>query len=285
LAIQWNQQLDLAFAALADPTRRAMLARLAAGEATVTELGEPFDMTQPSVSKHLKVLERAGLISRGRAAQTRPCRLEMAPLKEIADWMAPYRQLWDESFDRLDAYLQAPPRPPKIGKKNAAPADHNAVFEITRQVRSAACRRLEGLERGRCARALVGAERLLDRRQAPGVPPRRLLPLRDGVRRRTAMWGASTTVRSSPPNASSGSTRSRTNAAASRGLHSATPVRSRILNSVVFTEHGGETTVALRAEPFGEVDAERRYFIDLRPSLEQGYGGRSISSRTICAVS
>ena len=76
-------------------------------------------MTQPSVSKHLKVLERAGLISRGRAAQTRPCRLETAPLKEIADWMAPYRQLFSESFDRLDAYLQASPRPPKKGKKNA----------------------------------------------------------------------------------------------------------------------------------------------------------------------
>src|SRR5215218_2623555 len=114
-----TQQLDLAFAALADPTRRAMLARLAAGEATVTELGEPFDMTQPSVSKHLKVLERAGLISRGRAAQTRPCRLEAAPLKEIADWMAPYRQLWDESFDRLDAYLQSTSPPAKKGKRNA----------------------------------------------------------------------------------------------------------------------------------------------------------------------
>ena len=113
-----TQQLDRAFAALADPTRRAMLARLAAGEATVTELGEPFDMTQPSVSKHLKVLERAGLISRGRAAQTRPCRLETAPLKDIADWMAPYRQLWDESFDRLDAYLQASPGSRKKGKKN-----------------------------------------------------------------------------------------------------------------------------------------------------------------------
>ena len=114
-----TEELDLAFSALADPTRRAILARLAAGEATVTELAEPFDMTQPSVSKHLKVLERAGLISRGRAAQTRPCRLEAAPLKEIADWMAPYRRLWDESFDRLDAYLQASPRPPKKGKKNA----------------------------------------------------------------------------------------------------------------------------------------------------------------------
>jgi len=114
-----TQQLDLAFAALADPTRRAMLARLASGEATVTELGEPFDMTQPSVSKHLKVLERAGLISRGRAAQTRPCRLEAAPLKEIADWMAPYRQLWDDSFDRLDAYLQSSPPPVKKGKRNA----------------------------------------------------------------------------------------------------------------------------------------------------------------------
>jgi DNA-binding transcriptional ArsR family regulator len=114
-----TEQLDLAFSALADPTRRAILARLAAGEATVNELAEPFDMTQPSVSKHLKVLERAGLISRGRAAQTRPCRLEAAPLKDISDWMAPYRRLWDESFDRLDAYLQSSPRPSKKGKRNA----------------------------------------------------------------------------------------------------------------------------------------------------------------------
>jgi len=116
-----RDELDLAFSALADPTRRAILARLAAGEATVTELAEPFDMTQPSVSKHLKVLERAGLISRGRAAQTRPCRLEAARLKDIADWMVPYRRLWDESFERLDAYLQSPPRPSKKGKRHARP--------------------------------------------------------------------------------------------------------------------------------------------------------------------
>lgn len=99
--------LNSTFAALADPTRRAIIARLASGDATVNELAEPFDMTQPSISKHLKVLERAGLISRGRAAQTRPCRLEGAPLKEVARWMELYRNLWEESFDRLDAFLQA----------------------------------------------------------------------------------------------------------------------------------------------------------------------------------
>lgn len=98
--------LNKAFAALADPTRRAIVARLASGEATVNELAAPFDMTQPSISKHLKVLERAGLISRGRAAQTRPCRLEAAPLKEVASWMALYRNVWEDSFDRLDAFLQ-----------------------------------------------------------------------------------------------------------------------------------------------------------------------------------
>lgn len=98
--------LNKAFAALADPTRRAIVARLASGEATVNELAAPFDMTQPSISKHLKVLERAGLISRGRAAQTRPCRLEAAPLKEVAGWMALYRNVWEDSFDRLDAFLQ-----------------------------------------------------------------------------------------------------------------------------------------------------------------------------------
>jgi DNA-binding transcriptional ArsR family regulator len=109
--------LNKAFAALADPTRRAILARLASGEATVNELAEPFDMTQPSISKHLKVLERAGLISRTRAAQTRPCRLEPAPLKEVATWVEVYRSLWEQSFDRLDAFLQSTKPAPTKGKK------------------------------------------------------------------------------------------------------------------------------------------------------------------------
>ena len=94
------------FAALADPTRRSILARLASGEASVTELAAPFEMTLPAVSKHLKVLERAGLIARGREAQWRPCRLEAAPLKDVADWVERYRQNWEESFDRLDEYLK-----------------------------------------------------------------------------------------------------------------------------------------------------------------------------------
>ncbi|WOB06817.1 metalloregulator ArsR/SmtB family transcription factor [Piscinibacter gummiphilus] len=98
--------LNLAFAALADPTRRAIVARLAQGEATVNELAEPFDLKQPSISKHLKVLERAGLISRSRAAQTRPCRLEVARLKDVADWVGAYRQMWEDSFDKLDAFLK-----------------------------------------------------------------------------------------------------------------------------------------------------------------------------------
>ena len=110
--------LNRAFAALADPTRRAIIARLASSEATVNELAEPFDMTQPSISKHLKVLERAGLISRGRAAQTRPCRLETAPLKEVANWVEMYRSLWDESFDRLDAFLQSTKSSSTKGKKH-----------------------------------------------------------------------------------------------------------------------------------------------------------------------
>ena len=98
--------LDKTFGALADPTRREILARLASGEASVTELAEPFEMTLPGVSKHLKVLERAGLISRGRVAQSRPCRLEVAPLREAADWIERYRRVWERSFDRLDDYLQ-----------------------------------------------------------------------------------------------------------------------------------------------------------------------------------
>lgn len=98
--------LDNTFAALADPTRRAILARLASGEASVNELAEPFEMSLPGVSKHIKVLERAGLISRGRVAQSRPCRLEAAPLGEVADWVESYRRFWEQSFDRLDDYLR-----------------------------------------------------------------------------------------------------------------------------------------------------------------------------------
>src|SRR5262245_55716943 len=98
-------QLDATFAALADPTRRAILARLAAGEATVTELAEPFAMSQPAVSKHLMVLERAGLVSRRRDAQRRPCRLEAEPLKQATEWLADYRDYWEESYQRLEALL------------------------------------------------------------------------------------------------------------------------------------------------------------------------------------
>ena len=99
-------QLSLTFSALADPTRRAILARLASGECSVTELAEPFDMSLPAVSKHLGVLERAGLISRGREAQWRPCRIEAAPLKDVADWAERYRAIWEQRLDRLDSYLK-----------------------------------------------------------------------------------------------------------------------------------------------------------------------------------
>ncbi len=101
-----SPDLNATFAALADPTRRAILARLASGEATVSELAEPFAMSGPAISKHLKVLEHAGLISRGRQAQWRPCRLKADPLKAAADWLGEYRRFWEESFDRLDDYLQ-----------------------------------------------------------------------------------------------------------------------------------------------------------------------------------
>jgi DNA-binding transcriptional ArsR family regulator len=100
-----TDRLDRTFAALADPTRRAILARLARGEASVTELAEPFDMSLPAVSKHLKVLERAGLVSRGRVRQWRPARLQAAPLGEVARWAEEYRRFWQESYDRLDEYL------------------------------------------------------------------------------------------------------------------------------------------------------------------------------------
>lgn len=99
-------RLSATFAALADPTRRAILARLALGETTVAELAEPFSISPPAVTKHLKVLQRAGLITQGRQAQWRPCKLEAAPLREVADFVEHYRQFWEQSFDRLDAYLQ-----------------------------------------------------------------------------------------------------------------------------------------------------------------------------------
>ncbi|GAA1260066.1 metalloregulator ArsR/SmtB family transcription factor [Pseudonocardia aurantiaca] len=102
-----DDALSTTFAALADPTRRAILARLAGGEATVTELAEPFAVSLPAISKHLKVLEKAGLITRGRTAQWRPCRLEARPLGEVADWVEEYRRFWDGSFDRLAEHLRA----------------------------------------------------------------------------------------------------------------------------------------------------------------------------------
>jgi DNA-binding transcriptional ArsR family regulator len=98
--------LSATFAALADPTRRAILARLSLGESSVTELAEPFDMSLPAISKHLKVLERAGLITRGREAQWRPCKLDGAALKDVADWLEPYRRFWEERFDRLEEHLR-----------------------------------------------------------------------------------------------------------------------------------------------------------------------------------
>ena len=101
-----TDQLSVTFAALADPTRRAILARLASGERSVTELAEPFAMSMPAVSKHLRVLENAGLISRGRDAQWRPCRIEAAPLKEVSEWTERYRAIWEQRFDRLETYLQ-----------------------------------------------------------------------------------------------------------------------------------------------------------------------------------
>ena len=114
-----SDHLTTTFAALADPTRRAILARLATGETSVTELAAPFDMTAPAITKHLKVLERAGLITRSRQAQWRPCQLNATPLHEAADFIEQYRQFWEQRFDRLDAYLQTMKiKEKKNGRKN-----------------------------------------------------------------------------------------------------------------------------------------------------------------------
>lgn len=133
--------LNSVFSALSDPTRRAILARLADGEAAVQELAAPFEMSLPAISKHLKVLERAGLIVRGREAQWRPCRLEAAPLKEASDWIASYRRFWDESFDRLDDYLgelqgkSGAPQGPKK-KKTSKPPTQKSPNPESRHERS-----------------------------------------------------------------------------------------------------------------------------------------------------
>jgi DNA-binding transcriptional ArsR family regulator len=116
-----TDQLSATFAALADPTRRAILARLASGDCSVTELAEPFEMSMPAVSKHLRVLEQAGLISKRRDAQKRPCRIEAARLKEVSEWAERYRHIWEERLDRLDAYLQTLQKEPKEKKHGRQP--------------------------------------------------------------------------------------------------------------------------------------------------------------------
>jgi DNA-binding transcriptional ArsR family regulator len=113
----YGRSVTFPIVARADPTRRAILSRLASGEASVTELAQPFAMSMPAISKHLKVLERAGLIARGRDAQWRPCRLEAGPLRDIADWVEPYRRFWASRFDRLDAYLRTVEGKPKRKRK------------------------------------------------------------------------------------------------------------------------------------------------------------------------
>ena len=120
--VNFSERLDRTFMALADPTRRAILARLALGETSVTEIAAPFEMSMPAISRHLKVLEKAGLISRGREAQWRPCKLRAEPLKQAAGWLDEYRRFWEESFDRLDEYLKTLQAKEKkdVGKKNGS---------------------------------------------------------------------------------------------------------------------------------------------------------------------
>jgi DNA-binding transcriptional ArsR family regulator len=130
-----KDSLSLTFAALADPTRRRILAMLADGEKTVTQLVEPFRISQPAISKHLKVLERAGLIERGREAQWRPALLRAEPLREASDWVDQYRQHWEDSFDRLDRYLQnIQPHPEGVKGKEPAPGVVSYLKSIARQI-------------------------------------------------------------------------------------------------------------------------------------------------------
>jgi DNA-binding transcriptional ArsR family regulator len=117
--------LSLTFAALADPTRRAILARLSQGETSVTELAAPFDLSLPAISKHLKVLQRAGLITQSRKAQWRPCRIEAGPLKDVSDWVEQYRHIWEQRFDRLDDYLRQLQREAKQHEPNKTEEPHD----------------------------------------------------------------------------------------------------------------------------------------------------------------
>jgi DNA-binding transcriptional ArsR family regulator len=119
-----TDQLSTTFAALADPTRRAILARLAQGEATVTDLAAPFDLSLPAISKHLKVLQRAGLIEQGRQAQWRPCRLKAEPLRDVSDWLGQYRRHWEETFDRLDDYLRELQQTEETDDRSTRDRDH-----------------------------------------------------------------------------------------------------------------------------------------------------------------
>src|SRR5262249_10832708 len=155
-------RLSATLAALADPTRRAILARLARGETAVGELARPFDMTLPAISKHLKVLERAGLIARGRDAQRRPCRLQAAPLREVSDWVTNYRQFWDERLDRLEAYLQKAQA--RKGKGHARKAKGGACrrpcVHPDAHAERAAQAGVPCLRRARPDASLVGAQRL-----------------------------------------------------------------------------------------------------------------------------
>jgi DNA-binding transcriptional ArsR family regulator len=132
-----HDAMSSTFSALADPTRRAILARLSLGETSVTELAEPFEMSMPAVSKHLRVLERAGLIERGREAQFRPCKLKAEPLKQAWGWIGDYKQFWEESFDRLDAYLQKLQAEQKKGKRKKS---RNGATNRTKEKRDARSR-------------------------------------------------------------------------------------------------------------------------------------------------
>ena len=187
-----TDHLSTTFAALADPTRRAILARLAQGEATVNELAEPFALSLPAVSKHLKVLQRAGLVSQGRRAQWRPCRLETAPLHEVANWMEDYRQFWDESFDRLDDYLhelQAQGTGTRTGKGKlpwsrrldaattfTTPSDREITHDA--RLRRAARARLPGTHGPKSHRTVVGTATSDHHRRDVGRETRRRLALR-----------------------------------------------------------------------------------------------------------
>ena len=270
-----SDQLNATFSALADPTRRAILARLASGETSVSELAEPFEMSMPAISKHLKVLQRAGLIERGREAQWRPCRLAAGPLKDASDWLEHYRRFWEEAFDRLEDYLRELQR--KRGEKEGAkkngpqeviqpPNRPNCALDCHSRLRRATRTGVEGAHRARAPRTMVGAERLHLAHPQTRTTPRRYFSLQPAKRRRprdVGKWVYREIVAPEHLVIVSSFTDEKGNQA-HNPFDPNWPLE--MLTGSTFTEHQARTTITIRMTPINATASERKTFDDGRNS-------------------